>query len=189
MFISLLHNSPLSFFDYTNFNFYIFILLHNSTFKNFKINNTNFYNIILQITTLAIIPTISAVNAAQRTNLVFFIFTLLVYTAIVYKVVSVDPIIVAAIIPILLSTPKFFIISVAIAIELLPDIGLNIANGIISLGKFKISKIGVTKLIIKSNIPELLKAPIATNNPINVGKIFNTIFNPSFAPFSSQPDE
>ena len=33
-----------------------------------------------------------------------------------------------------------------------------------------------------SKIPELLKAPIATNNPINVGKIPKVISNPSFAP-------
>ena len=51
------------------------------------------------------IPTKSANKAVQSTNLVFFTFIQLVYTAIVYNVVSVDPIIVDAISPILLSTP------------------------------------------------------------------------------------
>ena len=46
------------------------------------------------------IPTKSASKAASKTNLVFFIFNALVYKAIVYKVVSVEPIIVAAIKPI-----------------------------------------------------------------------------------------
>ena len=36
--------------------------------------------------------------------------------------------------------------------------------------------------ITKSKTPELLKAPIATNKPIRVGKILTTISIPSFAP-------
>ena len=82
----------------------------------------------------------SAHSDAQRTNLIFFTPTAPVYIAIVYKVVSVDPIIVAAIKPILLSTPDLLIISVAIAIEALPDMGLINANGIISLGNSTIFK-------------------------------------------------
>ena len=100
----------------------------------------------------------------------------------VYKVVSVEPIITEAIKPIFESTPKFFIISVAIAIEPLPDIGLNNASGITSLGNWIIFKTGFKKFTIASIIPELLSAPIATNNPISVGKILNTISRPSFAP-------
>ena len=84
--------------------------------------------------------------------------------------------------PIILSTPQFFIISVATAIELLPEIGLSIASGINSLGKFTAFKIGDINFIIISKIPELLNAPIATNNPINVGNIPIVISNPSFAP-------
>ena len=105
--------------------------------------------------------------------------------AIVYIVVSVEPIIVAAIKPINESTPKFFIMSVATAIDPLPEIGLNNASGIISRGMCNKFKIGDNKLIIKSKRPELLNAPIAKNNPISVGKIFITIFNPSFAPFKN----
>ena len=105
----------------------------------------------------------------------FFIFTELVYTAIVYNVVSVDPIITEAKIPIKESTPLFFIISVAIAIEALPEIGLNKARDTTSLGNFTKLKIGVIILVIAFNIPELLSIPIATNNPINVGNIFKFI--------------
>lgn len=44
-------------------------------------------------------PIKSAVNDAIKTPLFFFIFTQLVYTAIVYSVVSVDPIITEATLP------------------------------------------------------------------------------------------
>jgi len=88
-------------------------------------------------------------------------------------VVSVDPIITDAINPIFESTPKFFIISVATAIDALPEIGLINANGNTSVGNWKNCKIGVSKLEIASIIPELLNAPIATNNPTKVGKILN----------------
>ena len=102
--------------------------------------------------------------------------------AIVYKVVSVEPIMVEAIFPIKLSTPKVFIIFVAIAIEPLPEIGLNIARGIISGGKFKKFNIGEASFIIKSSTPELRRLLIATKSPINVGKILKVIFIPSLQP-------
>ena len=76
-------------------------------------------------------PIKSAVKEASKTNLVLFIFTLEEYTAIVYKVVSVAPMMTEAIIPSWLSTPQFFIISVAMAIELLPEIGRSKARGTI----------------------------------------------------------
>ena len=82
------------------------------------------------------IPTKSASKAAIKTNLVFLTFTALVYNAMVYKVVSVDPIIVELINPIKESTPKLFIISVATAIEALPEIGRSKAKGSISEGIF-----------------------------------------------------
>ena len=66
--------------------------------------------------------------------------------------------------------------------EPLPEIGLSIANGIISLGKCITFKRGVIKRIIISNTPEFLSAPIATNNPTKVGRILKTISIPSFAP-------
>ena len=100
------------------------------------------YDIKLQIITELNIPIKSPINAAINTNLFFLIPILLVYIAIVYKVVSVDPIIVEAISPNLLSTPYFIIISLPIAIEALPDIGLNIAKGIISVGILKKLTIG-----------------------------------------------
>ena len=62
----------------------------------------------------------SPTKDAIKTNLVFLMPTELDYTAIVYNVVSVEPIIVAAIIPILLSTPYNFIISLPTAIDALP---------------------------------------------------------------------
>ena len=79
-----------------------------------------YYDIKLQITTETIIPTKSPINAAINTNLVFFIPTALEYIAIVYSVVSVDPIIVEAINPSILSTPYKFIISLPTAIDALP---------------------------------------------------------------------
>jgi len=75
---------------------------------------------ILQNTTEIIIPTKSPINDAIKTNLIFLIPTTLVYIAIVYNVVSVDPIIVEVIIPILLSTPYLFIMSLPTAIDALP---------------------------------------------------------------------
>ena len=91
------------------------MILHFFTFVN------NFFTTkidkILQKSTFR---TTSPTNAANKIPLVFFILTTLVYIAIVYKVVSVDPIIVDAIIPILLSTPYSFMISVPIAIDALP---------------------------------------------------------------------
>lgn len=62
------------------------------------------------------------------------------------------------------------------------DIGLSIANGIISLGIFKIFNMGFIAFIIKSNIPDTLRALIAINKPIKVGNMFTTIPIPSFAP-------
>ena len=164
---------PFSFFD-----FY-------STLSLIKFQE-KLHDIIRHITTDTTIPTTSAHNAAHNTNLLSLIFTLLVYTAIVYMVVSVEPIITDAISPILLSTPKLFIISVAIAIEPLPDIGLSIASGSISLGTLKVLNIGFIIFITKSIVPEFLSITIAKNNPTNVGKIFITISIPSFAPFRNK---
>ena len=124
----------------------------------------------------------SAVNAAIKIPLVFFTFMQLVYMAIVYNVVSVDPIIVDAIIPSMVSTPQFFIMSVAIAIDPLPDTGLSNASGINSPGKFIRFSIGLAMCVIHSNIPDDLNAPIATNSPISVGNILNVVSIPSFAP-------
>ena len=64
-----------------------------------------FIDIIRQTIIAVAIPITSAIKAAYKTNLVFFILTTPVYTAIVYNVVSVAPIITDAIIPISLSTP------------------------------------------------------------------------------------
>jgi len=86
---------------------------------------------IRQINTDASTPVKSVSRETHNTNLVFFIPTELEYTAMVYNVVSVDPIIVAAINPILESTPLTAIILDAIAVDALPEIGLNIANGTI----------------------------------------------------------
>ena len=85
--------------------------------------------------------------------------------------VSVEPIITDAINPIFESTPKFFIISVATATEALPEIGLINASGKISVGKLTMFKSGFKNFTTTSIIPELLSAPIATNNPTNVGKM------------------
>ena len=133
------------------------------------------YDIILQKTTEASMPTKSAAKAAINTNLAFFILIALVYIAIVYKVVSVEPIIVEAIRPIKESTPKFCMISVATAIEALPDIGLSTAKGRISAGIFNKFNKGNIKFVTASIIPDALNILIDKNNPKSVGKIFTTI--------------
>lgn len=140
------------------------------------------YDIIRQKTTEVIIPTKSAIKAANNTKRVFFTFIVLVYKAIVYKVVSVEPIIVEAINPIKESTPYLVIMSVATAIEALPEIGLKIARGKISEGILKIIRIGLIRLVIASMIPDSLKTLIERNSPKRVGKILYIIFIPSFAP-------
>lgn len=104
------------------------------------------------------------------------------YIAIVYKVVSVEPIIVEAIIPIILSTPLFFIISNATAVEALPEIGRININGNTSDGIFSNFKNGERVFWSKSNIPEVLRALIAKKRAISVGKIEITVFIPSFTP-------
>ena len=80
---------------------------------------------------------------------------------------------VEAVLPIKLSTPKFFIISVASAIDAFPEIGRNSAKGIISFGKFNKFNIGDKKLTKKSIIPEFFNKLIETNKPTKVGNIFN----------------
>ncbi|MCI9365521.1 MAG: hypothetical protein HFJ54_02665 [Clostridia bacterium] len=80
------------------------------------------------------------------------------------------------------STPKFFIISSATAVEALPDIGRTKTRGRISDGIFKKLSIGLSKLVRRSRIPEDLNAEIARNNAISVGKIFVTVFIPSLQP-------
>ena len=97
-------------------------------------------------------------------------------------VVSVEPIIVPAIKPINESTPNLDIISVATAIEALPDIGLSKARGSIWLGNLKKLNSGFKILVKKSIIPEALSKYIDKNNPNNVGKIFNIICIPSLEP-------
>ena len=62
------------------------------------------------------------------------------------------------------------------------EIGLSIASGITSFGNPKRFVIGEIKFITKSNTPEFLSVPIATNNPTSVGSIFIAISIPSFAP-------
>lgn len=74
-------------------------------FSDVKIFRTTKIYKILHMITETSIPITSPANAAINIPLVFLILTQLVYTAMVYKVVSVDPIIVEAIIPIFVSTP------------------------------------------------------------------------------------
>lgn len=82
----------------------------------------------------------------------------------------------------MLSTPKFFIISNATAVDALPEIGLININGKTSLGIFSNPKNGFKAFCIKSKIPEFLRALIAKNKAISVGKILITVSIPSFAP-------
>jgi len=148
--------------------------------KNFKKNNIlkkiksqeKYYDIICQKTTEVTIPAKSARRAAIKTKRVFFILTALVYNAIVYKVVSVEPIIVELIKPINESTPYFVMISVATAIEALPDIGRRIARGKISEGIFAKLRRGKAIFVIASITPDCLNTLIDKKSPSNVGKMF-----------------
>ena len=81
---------------------------------------------------------------------------------------------------IVLSTPKFFIISKAIAVEALPDIGRISINGKIAEGIFNKFKKGDKIFWNKSKIPELRKALTAKKRAIKVGKILITVFIPFF---------
>ena len=62
---------------------------------------------------------------------------------------------------------------------------LNPKVEIILINDGSFDKTGEIILVIKSKIPELLSIPIATNSPINVGKIFKLISIPSVAPFKN----
>ena len=72
--------------------------------------------------------------------------------------------------------------SVAIAREALPDIGLNNASGITSLGRPILDVTPDSNVVTISKIPELLNAPTAKNIPSRVGNNFITISIPSFTP-------
>ena len=72
-------------------------LINQQTFK--IIYRTAKFDISLKNSTETNMPVKSASKATARTKRIFFIFTVLVYIAIVYKVVSVHPIIVDAISP------------------------------------------------------------------------------------------
>ena len=83
---------------------------------------------------------------------------------------------------IILSTPEFFIISSATAVEALPEIGRTNIRGNTSAGIFSKLKNGVRVFWSNSKIPEFLRALIAKNKATKVGKIFITVSIPSFAP-------
>ena len=97
-------------------------------------------------------------------------------------VVSVAPIIQEDIIPKLESTPNSFIMLVAIAVVVLPEIGLTNIKEIKLLSIPKMLNIGATILLIKSKIPEALSIPTATIKASKVGKNSYTNFNPCTAP-------
>ena len=82
-----------------------------------------------------------------------------------------------------LSTPEFFIISKATAVDALPEIGRMSINGNTSPGIFKIFKNGERIFWNRSKIPEFRNALIAKNSPMSVGKILITVSTPSFAPY------
>lgn len=82
-----------------------------------------------------------------------------------------------------LSTPQVFIISIATAVDALPEIGRININGNTSEGICNKFRNGDSIFSNNSSRPEFLSALIAKNNPTNVGKIFITVSIPSFAPF------
>ena len=82
----------------------------------------------------------SANKPTNNEYLIFLIPILAKYILIIYIVVSVDPCITDANLPIKVSAPCFAKISFKTTSELDPDIGLNNAKGNTSLGKFILIK-------------------------------------------------
>lgn len=82
----------------------------------------------------------------------------------------------------MLSTPQFCIISKATAVDALPEMGRISIKGNTSEGTFNKLRKGESKCSSKSKIPEFLRALIAKNNAIKVGKILITVSMPSFEP-------
>ena len=72
--------------------------------------------------------------------------------------------------------------SIATAVDALPEIGLINIRGKTSLGILRRLKAGDKRLPKRSNIPEFLRALIAKKSPTKVGKIFITVSIPSLAP-------
>lgn len=82
----------------------------------------------------------------------------------------------------MLSTPKVFIISKATAVDALPEIGLTNIKGSNSEGILIIPRKGESNLSNKSKMPEDLRAFMARNKAIRVGKILTTVLIPSLEP-------
>lgn len=80
------------------------------------------------------------------------------------------------------STLAIFIISIATAVEALPEIGLISIKGNTSFGICNKFKIGDEAFWISSKIPEHLRALMAKNSAIRVGNILITVSIPSFVP-------
>ena len=124
----------------------------------------------------------SASNPTTNEYFIFFIPILEKYILIIYIVVSVEPCITDAILPIKLSGPYLDNMSLNIINELDPDIGLKIANGNTSLGnpillKKLENKLDINVIILLSVI--ILMAIIMVNI---VGNKFIDTFIPSFTP-------
>ena len=101
-------------------------------------------------------------------------------------VVSVLPWIVDASIPAKLSGPYFIKISFIIDSDAVPDIGLKIAIGIISIGNLKFDNNGVKKENIEGRILLFKKIFIANTIARIEGNILKQVINPSFAPFKKE---
>ena len=104
------------------------------------------------------------------------------YNPIIYIVVSVEPCITDAILPIKLSGPWVDKILFNIISELEPDTGLNIPSGRSSTGKFIFWNNGLSTLLISIIILLLVSNVIAIIIANIVGNIFNDTLSPSFTP-------
>ncbi len=120
----------------------------------------------------------------DETNIAGFacVLTAPKYTAMVYKVVSVAPIIIQAVLAAMESAGFFPSISSSTAKEPLPEIGRISISGVHSEGNPRKEVIGSSKCESPSAAPELLNIPIAVIISISVGQSSNAVIRFSLAP-------
>lgn len=104
------------------------------------------------------------------------------YKLIMYIVVSVDPCMTDATLPIKLSGPYLASMSFSITNELDPDIGLRRASGNTSTGKFILLSASLNMLLISNIILLFVSIVIAITIANIVGNRFIDTFSPSFTP-------
>lgn len=122
------------------------------------------------------------IEAAATVFFDLFIFAAAMYTAITYIIVSEEPKITEAHLPMKLSVPYFEYISLSSAVEALPDTGLTSNIGVSSDGMPILLKAGESNFAISSVAPLAFSMLIAVMSKTSVGISSKALFNPCFAP-------